>query len=415
MRLHIENIMAIGSADIDLDGITVIVGNNNTGKSTIGKVLFAMFNALSNLNAQTQIALVHECTWTLRKSLLRYPAFRPKCRAWAQQLVNDEETVDDLVDKLQKELAKANSSSRYSPDWEAMKKQLREILAISEDELQKQVVLEHFNDVLGEQITPLFSNHGVPSACLTIKRKKLGVTLGQKLPQIEIQLDLQNKSYYFDNPSLIDDLGDDAMDHMDSAQMQRIADSFRERGGIVEDILLRKKYENAEAEIAKLLDGKVFYDAENEIFKFKDNRYTDYINLRNLSQGVKSLAMLQIAFSRGAIKDRDVLILDEPEIHLHPAWQIKFAELIVILQKAFNLTVLLTSHSPDFVEAIRLFAKKYDTSDLLNGYVSELKEDNTATVTKILANNWDSMFAKFAKSVDVLIDLRHELENQSNE
>ena len=415
MKLHIENIMAIGSADIDLDGITVIVGNNNTGKSTIGKVLFAMFNALSNLNAQTRDALIHECTWILRKSLLRYTGFRLKYHMWVQQLVNGEETVDDLVDKLQKELAKTNSLNRYSPDWESIKKQLREILAISEDELQKQVVLEHFHDVLGEQIAPLFSNHGVPSACLIIKRKKLEVTLSQKLPKIEIQLDLQNKSYYFDNPSLIDNLGDDAMDHMDSAQMQRIADSFRERGGIVEDILLRKKYENAEAEIAKLLEGKVFYDAENETFKFKDNRYTDYINLRNLSQGVKSLAMLQVAFSQGAIKDRDVLILDEPEIHLHPAWQIKFAELIVILQKAFNLTVLLTSHSPDFVEAIRLFAKKYDISDQLNGYVSELKEDNTATVKKILTDNWDDMFAKFAKSVDMLIDLRRELENQSNE
>ena len=36
MRLHIENIAKFEMADIDIDGITVIAGSNNTGKSTIG-------------------------------------------------------------------------------------------------------------------------------------------------------------------------------------------------------------------------------------------------------------------------------------------------------------------------------------------------------------------------------------------
>lgn len=33
MTLHIENILKTGRADIDIDGITVIAGSNNTGKS----------------------------------------------------------------------------------------------------------------------------------------------------------------------------------------------------------------------------------------------------------------------------------------------------------------------------------------------------------------------------------------------
>ncbi|MDE6925744.1 MAG: hypothetical protein K2O97_09360 [Acetatifactor sp.] len=45
MKLHIENISKIGMADIDIDGITVIAGSNNTGKSTVGKVLFALMNS----------------------------------------------------------------------------------------------------------------------------------------------------------------------------------------------------------------------------------------------------------------------------------------------------------------------------------------------------------------------------------
>lgn len=50
MKLQIENILKIGRADIDIDGITVIAGSNNTGKSTVGKVLFALMNSFYKID-----------------------------------------------------------------------------------------------------------------------------------------------------------------------------------------------------------------------------------------------------------------------------------------------------------------------------------------------------------------------------
>ena len=41
MKLVIENIGKIKKAEFDFRGITVIAGNNNTGKSTVGKVLYS--------------------------------------------------------------------------------------------------------------------------------------------------------------------------------------------------------------------------------------------------------------------------------------------------------------------------------------------------------------------------------------
>ena len=49
MKLHIENFAKISSAGIEFDGLTVIAGKNNTGKSTVGKVLYTFFRALSQL------------------------------------------------------------------------------------------------------------------------------------------------------------------------------------------------------------------------------------------------------------------------------------------------------------------------------------------------------------------------------
>ena len=44
MKLKIQNFAKIKEANIVIDGITVIAGENNTGKSTVGKILFSLFN-----------------------------------------------------------------------------------------------------------------------------------------------------------------------------------------------------------------------------------------------------------------------------------------------------------------------------------------------------------------------------------
>lgn len=52
MRLELENVGKINAANIKLDGITVIAGENNTGKSTIGKMLFCVFSAFHRIEEQ---------------------------------------------------------------------------------------------------------------------------------------------------------------------------------------------------------------------------------------------------------------------------------------------------------------------------------------------------------------------------
>lgn len=52
MKLKIRDFAKIKKADIDLDGITVIAGENNAGKSTIGKVLFAIFNSMNDMETK---------------------------------------------------------------------------------------------------------------------------------------------------------------------------------------------------------------------------------------------------------------------------------------------------------------------------------------------------------------------------
>ena len=78
---------------------------------------------------------------------------------------------------------------------------------------------------------------------------------------------------------------------------------------------------------------------------------------------------------KGEIDETTFLILDEPEAHLHPSWQNKFAEVIVLLVKCLNTQVLLTSHSPNFVLAIDAYMRKYDIIDKTNFYQTNCLDD----------------------------------------
>ena len=52
MRLTLENIAKVRKADVEINGITVIAGENNTGKSTVGKALYSVFNSLYHVENQ---------------------------------------------------------------------------------------------------------------------------------------------------------------------------------------------------------------------------------------------------------------------------------------------------------------------------------------------------------------------------
>ena len=51
LRIEIENLRAIKKADIALDGITVIAGENSSGKSTISKLSYHLIDTILNYDA----------------------------------------------------------------------------------------------------------------------------------------------------------------------------------------------------------------------------------------------------------------------------------------------------------------------------------------------------------------------------
>mgnify|MGYP000300077422 FL=1 len=109
--------------------------------------------------------------------------------------------------------------------------------------------------------------------------------------------------------------------------------------------------EEIDRQLLQLMDGTVAFD-KNAPLMFQDNQYVERFQLVNLSTGLKAVSLLQCVLHYRVLKKKSVLILDEPEINLHPEWQVAYARYIVMLQKSLDLHVVITTHSPFFLKAI---------------------------------------------------------------
>ena len=72
----------------------------------------------------------------------------------------------------------------------------------------------------------------------------------------------------------------------------------------------------------------------------------------------------------GLVKQERILIFDEPEVHLHPKWQLEMAKMIVEIVKK-GVRVLVNSHSPYMIEALKRYSEVKKVEDRTDFYLAE--------------------------------------------
>jgi predicted ATPase len=121
------------------------------------------------------------------------------------------------------------------------------------------------------------------------------------------------------------------------------------------------------------------------------------IELEQTATGIKYLGIFQVLSQNNYLNKNTVLILDEPEVHLHPKWQLEMAKVIVELVKS-GVKILVNSHSPYMIEALELYAKKYEVNSSF--YLSE-KVDEMAEIRDV-SDNLEPIYEKLAMAIDTL-------------
>jgi energy-coupling factor transporter ATP-binding protein EcfA2 len=124
------------------------------------------------------------------------------------------------------------------------------------------------------------------------------------------------------------------------------------------------------------------------------------IDLSICATGMKALSILEILYDGGYLDDDTLLIVDEPEAHLHPQWVFEYAKILVALNRRHQVRLLITSHNPDMVNAIKTIADEEGVEGL-RFYVSESVDDSPYDFTyRDLGRDIEPIFATFNKALD---------------
>lgn len=121
---------------------------------------------------------------------------------------------------------------------------------------------------------------------------------------------------------------------------------------------------------------------------------TEELGVSTSSMGVRPILLSKHLIARNIADGRLVLILDEPEVHLHPAWQVAYARVLSAMSELLGVRILITTHSPYFMKAMLINGNRqircYGTDVDENGRVSLELLDKDG-----VADRYESMIVPF--------------------
>lgn len=415
VELSIKDFRAIKHAEISIDGITVVAGVNGSGKSTLSKLLYYIFNeviayeelAVSNFNNRAQPyfnvleqmqyrAIMHKGFNT--NSLGRNIRFRGLPSM--EQADSFMSLVRDLCNRFLESTKKTTEDPDVSErlDWilrsttrlsgNHTTKELLDALVVQLETLleeAKQINIERPIRILRDNLSEIFNTNFPRNIVL---REWGDPIIGDNVTHIPIPHSVK-KVAYIDTPMVI------------GMPINSLQPSYwREINALLKKPPQRGYKRTINNLIRENIQGDASFNDDyfdgGFTYKRKDGQEFD---LMECATGIKSFSMLQLLLKNRFIDENTLLIIDEPEAHLHPQWIVEYARIIVLLHKRVGVKFFIASHSTDMVSAIRYLAEKEKCLNALEFYVAEENQTTEGHYNfRSLGLDIDPIFESFNKS-----------------
>ena len=388
LNIKLKNFGHIASADIDIGKINIVGGLNSTGKSTCSKILYSLLRSNSKSRKRlSETTLVNE-VFKLGVELFNF----------SRMALDDDEEYEVIKDDFDEVIndMKSDMDNNVKPEefnvidyFEKLKKIYSEI-SIKED--YKKILDNSLNKV--QKLVDIYNEDGndlFKSIMNQIIKREFGKDI-QELNDVKIQGEFNNQSFdyninisnseydltscfivdevfYVDSFSSFDLVSRGGLqntEHVNHLFHSLDDDSSSEWGDeIINDNLI-----GIEEEVMEITGGRFVKDDKNIIYISSGKEFL----MKNTSSGIKQLGIIQMLLNNRKLIENSFLIMDEPEVNLHPDWQVKFAKIITLLAKELNITVYVNTHSPLFIEAIKTYSETYDLLNDTNFYLTDESE-----------------------------------------
>lgn len=411
MKLKLQNIGIIEEANINIDGITLLAGQNDTGKSTIGKVIYSIikgFNQDINSFEEENSRMKSLYYQDVLKELIKYD--EKNLSSFQTKEINKEwiETIKKIIHELNLDQDLKQPISQKLFFLESYLDKKFNTINQKNDEIEKwfkeefQVFHNVFSNIEDNKILPK----------IDIEDLQGNATIERKYPDSEyIFTNLNNNleiyfkdAHYIESPMTLDNnlqrfVGKNSFQFLNRNRQVELINALANTNTQIipsnDDKEILKKIEN-------IINGEITVDLFEGV-NYKKNNIN--IAIKNTAVGIKSFGIIQLLLKNNRLNNRTLLIIDEPEVHLHPTWQVKYAEILVLLSKELEIPILLTSHSPYFIEALEGFSKKYKYEKSTNYYFAKKNQDGLSSkiidVTSDISPILDSISEAFYKIQDI--------------
>ena len=420
MKLSIRNVGKLKKADVEINGITVITGENDTGKSTVGKVLWSVFNSFYKVYEQIEkerIDFVNEQIYSYVRNLDKLDNVKKKTLDMATDIIQNYSIYYRNEENIKNYITEKFKENNYFVDAKVIEEltgDLYFVLGIKSIEIISFIIEQKLSTEFHDEIkNKNIESQEEASIELCIRNKILNFNIeegidvaGEFVENLKGDIDnfdLLTEAVFIDNPFIIDDIENIFEQKKKNYRQHLVSKLYYNRNeNTVKKMYVNEKLEKIYKKLNSVASGKI--TIKNLDVYYKDSKIE--INAKNLSTGLKTFAIIKMLLQNGTLEENGTIILDEPEIHLHPEWQLKFAELIVLLQKEFGMHILLTTHSPYFVSAIEVFSEKYKIDDKCKYYVAE--NEGNSSIIKDITGNTREIYRKMARPLQDLENIRYD-------
>ncbi len=426
IQVSVKGFRAVASADIIVNGITLVAGENGSGKSSISKLLYFLYKTVFNYEKIVKRGLHHSLRDVFRLSEIIHQEIRAKVsfeefeliRRELQELrhgkmVNEdlkqiEEKLIDLIDRLEdkfSELTDEESSILVIRKKARVKRILSDITRVNDEadeqdqelfgkikDLIRQLVYQaegaiaaRSTSVFTAELADAFSEGDLPEKFEVLEYGSPIISLD--IDQLSIPYNIQNV-VYIDSPMMFH------ADISKNIHWEDLSELLSKSGDNVHAI---SEIISKDIMLGDVVADDMFYSTDDFKFKRTDGKIFDFIDI---ATGYKSFSILQLLLKNGTITDKTLMIIDEPESNLHPQWIIEYARIIIMLNKEIGCKFFLASHNPDMVSAIRYISEKQGTLDKVNFYLAEKTDQRFKYNYKHLKKEIDPIFESFNIAID---------------
>lgn len=464
MNIRLKNIGIVRESTIKLDGLTIVTGKNNSGKTTVGKSLYSLIDGVNNLSNRAKADIKYYINEQLDRVfetlrffryvrlefqekigtiLKNYPTFSALVQREYRNLQNCEEFANALLLELKSfdisviDVIDPFVLGRYIHPLAGAEKDWINAKALLVDQIQKAINILHqmfvvinkdpelisyaresinqtLNIEFSFQLQPINGCEGVSEIELTeegavsfkisiddnrVVNNGVPVYFGSQYKRaflIDDPFILDGSTSYHYRPRYTYDFEADYESLINPNRIQSHANKLKTvlrkttSQTVLEQTLSSDSIANVKAHMDEIIPGTFDFSTNGDFYIQNGKK----LSVSNLATGSKMFSIVKLLLEKGELDSSTMLILDEPEAHLHPMWQNRFAEIIVLLVKELNVNILLTTHSPNFVLALDAFMRKHEISEKTNFYQTN-SIDNTFVEYSCVNNEINSIYADF--------------------